>query len=189
MTESQTSQTKSRRPLDWTAVKGPRAISCLAIATSLGAGLFPFAPGTMGTLFSVPLTYWTNPWAWPLRAVLWIFLFVIGTWSAKVFDELMHSKDNQNIVIDEVVGYGITAWTAGREWKTLLAAFVLFRFFDVIKPTPIRQVDEWSKIKAGENRGESSRWWGGFGVMADDVLAGIQGLIVILILQHFQFLP
>jgi phosphatidylglycerophosphatase A len=94
---------------------------------------------------------------------------------------MMGTGDNQNIVIDEVIGLGITAWTAGRDLKTLFAAFVLFRFFDVIKPPPVRQVDLWSKRQA-------SPWAGGFGVIADDIVAGFQALAVILVLQYYQVL-
>ena len=100
----------------------------------------------------------------------------------------MGTGDNQNIVIDEVIGLGITAWTSGHEWKTLLAAFFAFRFFDVLKPFPVRLVDRWSKKKAEEKGSALAPWWGGFGVIADDILAGFQGLVVILIFQHFDLL-
>ena len=180
---------KNRRVIRWESVKGPRAIGALTVATALGAGLFPFAPGTMGTIAGLPLAIFTTSWHWAARTALWLSVLAIGTWSAKVFDETMGSEDNQNIVIDEVLGLGISSWTAGTEVKTWIAAFVLFRFFDIVKPPPVRQVDGWSKKKAGERRGEISRWYGGFGVMADDVLAGFQALAVIVAAQHFGLLP
>lgn len=172
----------ARRKIVWKNVKGFEPILSLLIATALGAGLFPVAPGTMGTLVALPLAFLTREWSWPLRIVLWGSLTILGTWAAKVFDQTMGTNDNQNIVIDEVIGLGITAWTAGSDPKTWVAAFFLFRFFDVLKPPPVRQIDRWSKK-------QSSAWWGGFGVIADDIVAGFQGLAVILILQRFSILP
>ena len=178
-----------RRIIHWERVKGPRAVSAVTIGTAFGAGLFPIAPGTMGTLAAVPLVYATNHSDLVFRVVLWTVILAAGIWASKVFDELMGSKDNQNIVIDEVVGLGITAWTAGTHASTLVAAFLLFRFFDVLKPPPVRQVDNWSRKKATGPKNKYTYWWSGFGVMMDDVLAGFQGLAVILILQHFNLLP
>jgi phosphatidylglycerophosphatase A len=177
-----------RRVIRWENVQGLRAISAVAIGTALGAGLVPFAPGTAGTLVALPLAYFTAEWPWPIRVLMWLALTAIGTWAAKVFDETMRTSDNQNIVIDEVVGLGITAWTSGFSALTLVAAFVLFRFFDILKPWPVRLIDSWSKKKASGGT-PLSRWYGGFGVMADDVAAGFQGLLCILILQALKVLP
>ena len=170
--------------IQWKKVKDARTTTAVLCATALGAGLVPYAPGTMGTLFAVPLAYLSNGWSTVIRIILWVGLTFIGTWAAKVIDEKMGSSDNQSIVIDEVVGYGISAWTAGTQFQTLLAAFVLFRIFDVIKIAPVRQIDLWSKRQS-----KKSKWLGGFGVIADDILAGFQALAVILLLQFYQLLP
>ncbi len=175
----------SRRRLRWENVKGLRATSAVIAATALGAGLFPAAPGTMGALVTLPLAYAMAGTPWFAKAALWLAILAIGTWAAKVFDETMTTEDNQNIVIDEVLGMGIAAWTAGTHVKTLIVAFILFRLFDIIKPAPIRQADRWSKVAAKNGNG----WAGGFGVMFDDLLAGLQSLIVIIVLQHFGVLP
>jgi len=175
-------------PFNWEKLRGPRGLTAIIVSTALGAGLFPFAPGTMGTLIAVPLVYFSQDAFWVFRLLLWAALLAIGTWSAKVIDELMGSSDHQNIVIDEVVGFGITAWTAGNHPETLFVAFVVFRFFDILKPPPVRQVDRWSKIKASQKSGTASQWWGGFGVMADDLLAGVLGLLTVMALQHFGLL-
>jgi phosphatidylglycerophosphatase A len=111
-------------------------------------------------------------------------LALVGTWACKVFDETMQTGDNQNLVIDEVVGLGITAWVAGPDWKWLAAAFFLFRFFDIVKPPPVRQVDAWSKNRTLSNT-PLRYWYSGFGVMADDIIAGFQGLICMVVLRHF----
>jgi phosphatidylglycerophosphatase A len=123
---------------------------------------------------------------------MWIFLTWAGTWAAKVIDEIMETSDHQNIVMDEVVGLGITSWTIGslsdgQNWMAWLAAFVLFRFFDILKPPPVRQVDLWSKKKAAQRTGWAP-WFGGFGVMADDIVAGFQGLAVMIFLQWLHIL-
>jgi phosphatidylglycerophosphatase A len=167
------------RKLDWSLVKGPGRVSAVFIATAGGAGLLPKMPGTWGTMVGIPIAYFTRDWPILLRVMLWVGITAIGTWSAQVFDQTMQSTDNQNIVIDEVVGMGITGWTAGNNLWGWLAAFILFRLFDVWKPYPIRLVDVWSKKSAA---------WSGFGVMADDILAGIYGLLCMLLIQLSGYL-
>lgn len=171
-----------RKVIQWNRIQGVRARIALAVATALGAGLVPKAPGTAGTLVAIPLAYFTAAWSWPPRVALWFFITLIGTWSAKELDERMGTGDHQSICIDEVLGYGIAAWTAGTEPVALGVAFVLFRFFDIVKPWPVRQIDRWSKKNA-------SPWRGGFGVMADDIVAGIQALLVLLLLQRLGVFP
>lgn len=174
----------------WEQVRGPRAFAATFVATALGAGFFPIAPGTMGTLAAVPLAYLTAEWTAPFRGLLWLAITAIGTWSAKVIDEVTGTSDNQSIVIDEVVGFGISAWTAGRDAKALIAAFVLFRLFDTTKPPPIRQLDRMSKgrtVGAGAASAPSHvLWWRGFGVIADDILAGFMALACVFLLQRLD---
>lgn len=179
-----------RNIIHWDRIKTFKDAAALAIATSLGAGLFPWGPGTMGTLFGLPLAYYTRAWPLPMRLGLWGALAAAGTWSAKTFDELMNTGDNQCIVIDEVVGIGITSWSlsAVSSAPLWIAAFVLFRFFDILKIFPVRNVDRWSHKKSKE-QGGLAHWWGGFGVMADDILAGFQGLAMMLVIQYLQIFP
>jgi phosphatidylglycerophosphatase A len=180
-----------RRALHWEKIRGPRAYAAFLVSTWFGSGLLPKAPGTWGTLFAIPV-------AWALstaeagdaaRLALWASLFLIGTWAAGVFDETMGTADNQNVVVDEVVGYGITAWTIGTDWPSILAAFVLFRFFDMVKPWPIRLVDRWSHRRSKGGDAKARARWTGFGVMADDVLAGVFGLACVVALQKTGVLP
>jgi phosphatidylglycerophosphatase A len=138
------------------------------IATSLGSGLLPLAPGTMGTLTAIPLA-----WALAKLAPIWfwvatIVVSAIGTAAASAFQRANGTDDDQRIVIDEVAGYLVTLLVVPKTLATLLLAFFLFRLFDIWKPFPVRLIDQ----KVG----------GGFGVMADDLAAGVYAGLVLWIL-------
>ncbi|OFZ19920.1 MAG: hypothetical protein A2X94_14585 [Bdellovibrionales bacterium GWB1_55_8] len=165
-----------------------KSVVAFIIASAGGAGLVPKAPGTAGSLIALPLIFFTAPWALTTRILLWIGILLAGVWASAVVDQAAETADNQKIVIDEVVGMGIATWTAGQNWITLAVAFVAFRFFDITKLPPVAQLDRWSKKKASEAVA-SSYGWSGLGVMGDDVLAGIQALAVVWILQWFQVIP
>lgn len=164
-----------RRFINWREARTFRGTIALFFATGGGAGLLPLAPGTWGTGVGIAVVWAIADLSAEMRALIWTALFVAGVWGAKVVDELMKTDDNQNTVMDEVVGVGITAWFAGREWRALVAAFIFFRLFDIVKPWPVRWIDRMTKGR--------SAWVGGFGVMADDVAAGFQGLAVMMILR------
>lgn len=165
-------KTNPRRKINWLAARTPRGFFAVTIGTALGAGLLPLAPGTFGTLIGIPLAYFSRDWPTEFRLLLWSAIAVFGTWACKTVDELMDTKDNQNLVIDEVLGLGITAWYCGDHWLQWGAAFIAFRFFDVIKIPPVRQVDQLSKKWPNP-------WFAGAGVMLDDVMAGFQGLFCV----------
>lgn len=165
---------------DFSRLRTPGDWFIFLICTAGGAGISPWAPGTFGTLVGVPLVFLTMDWAWAPKLLFWGILFLVGIWASRHFDELMNARDSQSIVIDEVVGYGITAWFV-HSIPGLIIAFAVFRVFDVIKPFPIRSLDRWSKKR-------TSPWWSGFGVMADDLLAGIYGLIAMILLSRAGFL-
>lgn len=180
-----------RRKLIWQKLRNPKTAFAFWIATASGAGLFPIAPGTAGTVAALPVVYFTIGWPVESRLLFWVLMTFAGTWAAKVVDEAMETKDNQNIVIDEVIGFGIASWTIGPwlgvEKSTLswVTAFLLFRFFDGVKPPPIRQVDRWSH---SQPHSPWSGWLGGFGVNADDIVAGFQSLAIVMILQWLRVL-
>lgn len=168
-----------RRPLDWKKIVGPVPWIAILTGTFGGSGLLPKMPGTWGTLAAMPLCYFLSPYPLLSKLFFWGVLLGVGTWSGKKFQDLFGVADNQNIVIDEAVGVGLTTLLLPPEapWVYWLAAFVLFRFFDIVKLPPVGAIDRWSK-------GESA-WRGGFGVMADDVVAGLQGLLVLMIARYF----
>ncbi len=141
------------------------------IATFFGAGHSPIWPGTAGTLAAIPLAYLLLGLghAWLIGAT--VVLFFAGTWAAERYCEMTGKHDNRRVVIDEVVGYLLCLWVVPCSLPNLGLAFVLFRLFDTWKPWPIRVVDR--RVK------------GGFGVMADDVLAGALSAVLLKLLQPY----
>jgi len=129
------------------------------VGTFLGAGFFPVAPGTAGTLGGIPLA-WLSGMAWPwLGLVLALLLFFPGWWAAGVCERRFGRKDPPAVVIDEVVGLLVALAGIAPGWLELLLGFTLFRLFDILKPWPVRLVDR--KVP------------GGLGIMLDDVIAGL----------------
>jgi phosphatidylglycerophosphatase A len=148
------------------------------IATALGSGFAPVAPGTAGTVVGVFIIYLTKDWN--LWNVLWlgIGLFLVGWWASLEWSKQVQETDSQKIVIDEVLGYMVAMATLPRTGATLFVQFILFRIFDTLKPPPIRQLDRLGK---GMPIGPMQS----FGVIFDDLLAGLLTWGVYLILIKF----
>jgi len=144
---------------------GPSFIS-KCIATAFFAGYSPVAPGTAGSLIALlPLFFFPGIHTFIL-ALLIIFFFILGVWVSKKFEAAL-GKDPQVVVIDEVVGMWVTMLFVPITWFNLAAGFILFRFFDITKPPPARQLEELQH---------------GWGIMLDDVAAGIYaGFVLFLI--------
>jgi phosphatidylglycerophosphatase A len=140
------------------------------LAFGFGSGLSPFAPGTMGTLVSVPFVFLLKGLGDAGFWLVLILLFLLGVKLCTHVSEKLGVHDHGGIVWDEMVGYWLSVAFVPLQWHWLLAAFLLFRFFDIFKPWPIRQLDQ--KVS------------GGFGIMIDDVVAAIYTVIV---LAGFQF--
>ena len=128
------------------------------IATLGFVGYLPVAPGTWGSLVSAVFVAFLNPSS-TVQAILIVTGFVIGTISSTVAERLIGQTDSGHIVIDEFIGFLVSVVYLPQTYGYLIAAFFLFRFFDILKPFPIRQAERTLK--------------GGFGIMTDDVLAGI----------------
>jgi len=135
------------------------------IALGFGAGLAPFAPGTFGTLVAIPIALLLDRYAGDAGfAAAIVVLFVVGTWACGVTGRALGVPDHGSIVIDEVVAFLLVLYFAGLTPLRIAFAFALFRFFDIVKPPPIRQLDAALK--------------NGIGVMLDDILAAGYALIV-----------
>lgn len=129
------------------------------LAMGFGAGLVPKAPGTAGTLVAVPLAWALQTLGTGIMLAVVAIAFVLGVWLCDRVGRRLGVPDHGALVWDEMVGYGLAVAFAPRGWFWLLAGFVLFRVFDILKPWPIRQADR--------------HVHGGFGVMLDDLLAGV----------------
>ena len=148
------------------------------IATALGSGFTPKAPGTAGTVVGVFIIYLTRDWEFSSVLRLGIFLLMIGWWAALEWSKHVKEPDSQKIVIDEVLGYMVAMGTLPRTGGILILQFVLFRIFDTLKPPPIRQFDKWGKrFPIGPLQS--------FGVIFDDLLAGLAALGMFLLLKRF----
>src|SRR5271168_5084778 len=175
--------------------KKPR-ISFL-LATWFGLGYLPKAPGTWGSVGGLALIWliiYTEPhvrfWTGDHYLVFWNFptacgllLACVGVWVSSRVADYSQQKDPQVVVIDEVSGQVLTlllavpretAWSyLSLTWTEVLAGFLLFRLFDILKPFPIRRLEKLP---------------GGWGIMADDWLAGIYAAILLRLALHFNLL-
>ncbi len=133
------------------------------LALGFGLGLAPKAPGTFGTLAALPFIFATASLGLMVQVIAALVISIIGIWLCGKTAEDAGVHDHPAIVWDEVAGYYITMIGAVLSWQTLLVGFLLFRFFDILKPGPIRLLDK--------------HVGGGLGIMADDILAGICSLI------------
>ena len=168
---------KSRRPIPITDEKFP--LLPKLIATSLGVGFLPVAPGTWGALLAIVL--WLPLYLWASATVnFWVTLgaavalTVAGTWASGVAEKYW-GKDPVAACADETVGQWISllplcAGVAAIPWWEILVSLALFRFFDIFKPLGIRSLE---------------RLPGGYGMMADDIAAGLYSVALLLILNYF----
>jgi phosphatidylglycerophosphatase A len=116
----------------------------------------------------------TREWTLCERVGLLAALTAVGTWAARSVCVRNQTKDDQRIVIDEVIGMGVTGLTLAPNALNYALAFALFRFFDITKLPPARQADRWSK-----GLEFNASWRIGFGVLLDDIIAGLQGLLLL----------
>jgi len=142
------------------------------IALGLGSGLAPKAPGTAGTLLTVPLVYFLQQQSTLIYALVTLFVLATGSWICGYAAKKLQVHDHSAIVYDEVAGFLITMLLVPAGWPWMLAGFVLFRFFDAVKPWPISWVDK--------------NVHGGFGIMIDDVIAGTVSLAILLLVQQYM---
>jgi phosphatidylglycerophosphatase A len=142
----------------------------IALATLFSIGKFPKAPGTVGTLATIPIWFLLSK-AGPIPYMLiTLILIPVGVMAAQAYENSVQRHDSKEIVIDEVVGFLITMTWVPMTWQSVVIGFVIFRFLDIVKPPPIRQLDQ----KVG----------GGFGVMADDIAAGVIGSVLMQLIYN-----
>lgn len=142
----------------------------LFLAFGFGSGLAKKAPGTCGTLAAVPLYCLVAQSGNIAYSVITLAVSLVGIWICGQAAEKLGEHDFNGIVWDEIAGYLISLWLIPFSWKAAILGFVLFRFFDIVKPWPIKWADR--KVQ------------GGLGIMLDDILAGVfANLILLLVLR------
>ncbi len=142
----------------------------IQLATLFGVGRIPKAPGTWGSLVTLPLCF--------LLMKLGVFVYMAATMAltilaivaAERYEQQSEKHDSKEIVIDELAGMLVTMTWLPVTWQSFVIGFLVFRFFDVLKPFPISYFDK--KVP------------GGFGVVADDLVAGILGNVVLQLMLH-----
>ena len=142
-----------------------------ALATWFGCGYAPIAPGTVGAAAAV-LIAWALGWGVVANLIAGIVSGIVGIWAATIEARNSGRKDPGHIVIDEVAGQWITlAGATAYNWQAFLYGFLLFRLFDIWKPPPVRQLEQLAD---------------GTGIMADDLMAGVYGAVVLYLAGYFH---
>jgi phosphatidylglycerophosphatase A len=146
------------------------SIACF-VSTTFGLGYFPVAPGTMGSAAAI-IGLWFLP---SMPIAVWlpslVMLFLMGVWMATIAEKAW-GHDAGRINIDEVVGMAVTVIAVPKYYPVYIVSFFAFRFFDIVKPFPINISQKLPR---------------GWGVMIDDVLAGIYGNIIVQIVSRLVF--
>lgn len=135
------------------------------LAFGFGSGLSPKAPGTVGTLAAVPVYLLVADWPLWAYSLLVLAAAVVGVWICQRASDQLQVHDHPGIVWDEFVGYWITMWAVPADWLWMAIGFTVFRVLDIAKPWPISHLDR--KVK------------GGFGIMIDDILAGVMACAIL----------
>ena len=139
------------------------------LAFGFGSGLLTKAPGTMGTLAAVPIAVLIS--YFDLNGFLFLLLaFLIGIPVCNSVTQRLGVEDYGGIVWDEMVAFWLVVAFVPLHWAWYIAAFILFRGFDILKPWPISLVEE--------------RFNGGLGIMLDDVLAAVYAILILLFVQR-----
>jgi phosphatidylglycerophosphatase A len=148
------------------------------VATFFGVGRLGPGPGSWGSAAAVLIWAVVARWTavqfqWTVLVGLALLAIAVGIPAATRFSRATQAKDPQSVVIDEVAGQWITMLFAPVSWKTLLVGFILFRAFDILKPPPVRQLEQLPE---------------GTGIVMDDVAAGLYALLVMQLVLHLRLL-
>ncbi len=163
------SDVRTRHRTTWPTVKWVFSDPGRIMMFGLGSGLFRPGSGTWGTFAAWFLWVVAAPGASDLAIGIFLLAaFLYGCWASGVVGKALNAPDHVGIVWDEFVAFWLVLWLIPNTLSAQILGFILFRFFDVVKPPPIRQVD--------------ARLKGGLGVMADDLLAAGYTLLVMAIL-------
>ncbi len=146
----------------------------MLLAFGFGSGLSKYAPGTMGTLVAVPLYLLLIKAGFVVFLAVTLSTCLLGIWICSIAANRLGEHDFSGIVWDEVAGYLVTMSFVPFSWPAVAFGFVLFRFFDIVKPWPIKWLDRHIS--------------GGIGIMIDDIVAGIVAGAILLGISHWDML-
>ncbi|MCY4032207.1 MAG: phosphatidylglycerophosphatase A [Hyphomicrobiales bacterium] len=144
------------------------------LATWFGCGRVPFAPGTVGALGALPIALLALQWGAVIGVAVTFVIFLIGVRVSTNYSRAANKKDPSEIVIDETAGQCLCLCFAPLTLSGVIAAFLLFRLFDIAKPVPIRWIE--------------NRFPDGWGIMLDDIMAAIYAGAVLLLLRFIELL-
>lgn len=146
----------------------------LFCARGFGLGLLPIAPGTWGTLAGVVLFIFLVECSYSAYLAITLLLFLLGLRLCAVATQILAVHDDKSVVWDEIVGYLVTMFMVPYSWYWMVLGFFVFRFFDIVKPYPIHLID--------------SKMHNSFGIMFDDVVAGLYGFVTMQLLIYITTL-
>lgn len=135
------------------------------LSLGFGSGLAPRAPGTFGTLAAIPVVILATCLGTLGFIIATVLACLVGVYLCGYTAKAMGVHDHPAIVWDEIAGFMVAMIAVPLSWQTVLLAFVLFRFFDILKPWPIRYLDK--------------HVHGGLGIILDDILAGLASLAIV----------
>ena len=161
---------KPRQPTTKDLFSSPVAF----LGLGFGSGLAPKAPGTFGTLAAIPIYLLICGYAPSTYLAILLVVSIAGVWICGQTASQLDSHDHPAIVWDEIAGYLLTMAFIPVSVINVIVGFLLFRFFDILKPWPIRAIDR--------------NVHGGFGIMLDDIIAGIFAWLILYSANYFQIL-
>lgn len=141
------------------------------IAFGLGSGAMPIAPGTFGTLVAIPCYLLLRELPSAAYLIFTICFIIFSAWLCDYISKQTHTHDHPGMCIDEFAGFFVTMLYAPAGWPWIVIGFALFRLFDILKPWPISYIDK--------------NIHGGFGMVLDDVLAGLLSCFIIQLMVIF----
>ena len=144
------------------------------VALGFGTGLSPWAPGTAGTALALPLAWLMFDWPLLWRAAVAAVAAVAGIWICGRSAQRLGIHDHPGIVFDEIAAMLLLALAIPPTPAWLLLAFIFFRFFDIAKPWPIRDLDH--------------RLKGGFGIILDDLMAAVYAAVCLTVIRYLLLL-
>ncbi len=150
------------------ALQGP----ILFLSSGTYLGYIPLASGTFGSLWGLPIFYWLSTQKFWFQIVILIGLIFLAILLAGQAAKILEEKDPSKVVIDEIVGYMVAMTGMPFSWTMAVSGFFIFRIMDIMKPYPIRKIDRSLP--------------GGWGIVLDDVLAGIYTQFFIRLWIYFR---